>query len=336
MMTTHGGLLTDFATASSSRPFSSRYSVGDAVRVWRVEQSRREGVFRRLDLPRRVARGDVALLVGVSVGDEALLLGHDQGVAFSADADPIDVVPQILQPDLADHPGRLPARRHDPHRNRRAREPVVVDLDRGDVGPLGADARRFGNGQRCSVDTARGEDPSSGVEERNLLELGKVEDVVLEHARLLPLLQVDRTQLQPDGPEDAGVVTDVEADAFGDLCGQFDVAPGDGLSRAGLEAENRDEAIEDERCDRRACDEQDEARRQPCHRGGSANRHCQRLLITSGPPSPGTWNFALTARVTFGHAMKIAGGSSCRICWRSLTAVLTSPSFVVLRSRSRT
>ena len=58
--------------------------------------------------------------------------------------------------------------------------------------------------------------------------------------------------------------------------------------------------------------------------------------ITSGP-APSLWrhslirdlNFVLTTRATFGQAMKIAGGSSWKICWRSLTAVLTSPSDVV-------
>ena len=77
----------------------------------------------------------------------------DQRVALSADVDAIDVVPELLERDLADDPAGLPARGHDADGNRGAGQSVVVDLDGRDVGALGADVRRFGNGQRRAAST---------------------------------------------------------------------------------------------------------------------------------------------------------------------------------------
>ena len=70
----------------------------------------------------------------------------------------------------------------------------------------------------------------------------------------------------------------------------------------------------------------DESRGNTGHLGRSAGRHCQRLSLPPRwrpPPVTGP-EVGETRRATFGQAMKIDGGSSWRICWRSLTAARIS------------
>ena len=114
------------------------------------------------------------------MGDQALLLGDEQRVAFLADANAIDGTPELFEGNLSDDPGRFLTSRHHAYRNRRAGESVFVQLQRSNEDSVGVDAARLGNRQGRSVDSARGENSPSAGKERDFPEFRKVEDVVLE------------------------------------------------------------------------------------------------------------------------------------------------------------
>ena len=99
-----------------------------------------------------------------------------------------------------------------------------------------------------------------------------------------------------------------------DLGGDALVALTDRAGVGGAERADRDEAVNDQRSDRRRSDEEDEACGDASHRLARARtaegfqRHS--VPMTSGLESEGTSKVPRTARAASGHAMKIAGGSS--------------------------
>ena len=172
-------------------------------------------------------------LFGIAVGDEALLLRDQERVALAADTNAIDRAPQLLERDLTHHPRRFPAAGHHPDGNRRARQAVLVELERRDVDAVGADVGGFGNRQRGVADAACGNDPPACAEERDLAKLREIENVVLEDPRLLPVLHVDAAKRESERLQDARVVVEVLGDALGDLLGDAQVPAADGLLCAG-------------------------------------------------------------------------------------------------------
>ncbi len=242
--------------------------------------------------------------------DQALILGDEQGVALRADLDAVDHPPELLERDFPDHPPRFPLRLDEADRDRRRREEVVIERQGRDVRAVGRYARGVRHRQLRRARTAARDGAARRGEERDLAELRKVQDVVLQDPGLLPGLESRRAQLEAHRSEDPAAVIDVLIDLHRDLFRDAPVALDDGLHGAFLKVEDRDDAVQHQRRHGRRGDQQHETGGDPSHFAASSGRHCQRLAMTSRPGSSGTTNRVLTARATFGHARKMAGGSS--------------------------
>jgi len=192
------------------------------------------------------------------VRDQASVVADDQRVAGAADVDPVDHLPQLFELELAHHPGRAALRALHADRDRGRRQHVVVDLERRDVGAIGPVHRRLRYVEARAVDRTGRERPSGGVEDGNLAEFRKVEDVVLEDALLLPGLEAGGSELGPDRLQHPGVVAQVHADLLGHLAGNPQVAVTDRRPGPGAQRADRHVAVDHQREDRCRGNEQHE------------------------------------------------------------------------------
>ena len=106
-----------------------------------------------------------------------------------------------------------------------------------------------GNCDLRLADAARSELCACGVVERDLAELGKVENRILENPVLLPLCEVRVGEVSGDGLQNVDVRLDVQADLFGDSSRDVFVAGDHRPSRRIAQRKNRDRAIDEQRQD---------------------------------------------------------------------------------------
>ena len=107
----------------------------------------------------------------------------------------------------------------------------------------------LGNLHARGADAARGDQRAGSVEECNLPELAELQDVILEDAILLPLLQARVLEVRGERLEELGIGRDVAADFFGGARRDVQVAADNRIASAALQRENRHEAVDEERDD---------------------------------------------------------------------------------------
>ena len=122
------------------------------------------------------------------------------------------------------------------------------------------------------------------VENRDLSELRKVQDVVSEDLFLLPLAELGAADLGADRRQHTMAVVEILSDLCGNLLRDRLVSTTDRLLRAVGQRADRNQAVEDQRQDGGRRDEQDEAAGDSLHRGPLRRRQVPAPHIEQTPP----------------------------------------------------
>jgi hypothetical protein len=202
---------------------------------------------------------DEPLLCGVAMGDYLEVGRKHERIALLADPDQIHESPQVFERDAGDQPacGRGAGLQAD--RKIRGRQAIVVQEDCRDFDPLSGVRGHRGNLGFRRTDPARRHHAAAGVEQRDLVELGKLEDVILEDAGLLPLRERRLGELLCRRTHDPRGVVDIQLHAGRDLIGQRHVALVHRLAGAAAQAGDRQTTVDHQRRDRRGRDQHHEA-----------------------------------------------------------------------------
>ena len=132
---------------------------------------------------------------GVAVREQLAFAGDDERVALLADADAVDHPPHLLEVQTADEPPvavRVSLRRT----ATMAVGSRSSSTEKRDISaPSMSTPSEPGTVTRGRAEAARDRGPAVFVEQRQLLELGELEDEVLEDAILLPGLEAGLLQV---------------------------------------------------------------------------------------------------------------------------------------------
>src|SRR5207247_6699581 len=111
--------------------------------------------------------------------------GHPHRVAVPADADLVDHPPHLFETELAGEPACGLVQTLQMDREGRRRQQIPVDADGRHGHAVKRQACRSRNVDTCAADPARDERVAGFVEECDLAEFRKLQDVVFENAILL-------------------------------------------------------------------------------------------------------------------------------------------------------
>jgi hypothetical protein len=141
------------------------------------------------------------------------------------------------------------------------RQQIFVDLDRRHRNAIDRQLGFFWRRDPRCADAARGDERAALVEQRDLAELAKLQDVVLEDAVLLPGLEAGVLQIGGECLQQFSVGQNVAANLLGGAQRDVLVAGDHRLTCAALERDDRDHAVGDQRQHGGRAEQQREARR---------------------------------------------------------------------------